>query len=145
MYEDQSIYFNYDEPQPHNDPDSGPESDIDGDDDGDEFCELSKHVFGWSLSTSFLVCPSLIMTDSRSVDARDRRDRLELQAGQWEHQMPRLVEAYLDYRSRDSGEGYPTVIPNEVVQEQMDPSRTIHEIELVDLFCTSSCHLRLLH
>jgi hypothetical protein len=36
-----------------------------------------------------------------------RRDRIELQTEHWTVQMPWLVNAYLQYRSRDSGDGFP--------------------------------------
>jgi hypothetical protein len=55
--------------------------------------------------------------------------------------MPRLVEAYLDYRSRNSGQGFPADVPNEANQKRADPSATIGEMELIDLFCTSSHNL----
>lgn len=86
-------------------------------------------------------CRSLTTIYRHSVDTRDRRDRVELQANQWDCQMPRLVEAYLDYRSRDLGEGFPTDVPHEVNQEHADPSGTISDVELVDLFCMLSYYL----
>ncbi|KAF8141802.1 hypothetical protein EV363DRAFT_1392219 [Boletus edulis] len=49
--------------------------------------------------------------------------------------MPRLVEAYLDYHSCDSADGFPPMEPNEVVEDPMDlPSGSISNVKLIDLF-----------
>ncbi|KAF8423710.1 hypothetical protein L210DRAFT_3337181, partial [Boletus edulis BED1] len=66
------------------------------------------------------------------IDDRDRRDRIELQTEHWTTQMPRLVDAYLEYRSRDSGDGFPPL--DDAEPPLLPSSGTINNIELVDLF-----------
>ncbi|KAG6369939.1 hypothetical protein JVT61DRAFT_13324 [Boletus reticuloceps] len=44
--------------------------------------------------------------------------------------MPPLVDAYLDYRSRDSGDGFPPFDPDSAE----GPSGTIRDVELIDFF-----------
>ncbi|KAG2152785.1 hypothetical protein DEU56DRAFT_868810 [Suillus clintonianus] len=56
----------------------------------------------------YLYILSLIPYTSRYVDLRTRQDRTENQTDQWDLQLDQLVDAYLDYRSRDSGDGMPT-------------------------------------
>ncbi|KAG6372115.1 hypothetical protein JVT61DRAFT_8829 [Boletus reticuloceps] len=73
----------------------------------------------------------------RSTDSRDRRDRIELQTAHWAAQMPRLVDAYLEYRSRDLGDGFPSL--DEIVPPLDLPSGTLSSIELVDLFAAPPC------
>ncbi|KAI5990639.1 hypothetical protein EDD15DRAFT_2388750 [Pisolithus albus] len=46
----------------------------------------------------------------RHADSRTRRDRVELQTEHWTLQMDRLADAYLDYSSRDMGDGLPVLI-----------------------------------
>ncbi|KAF8130815.1 hypothetical protein EV363DRAFT_221781 [Boletus edulis] len=46
--------------------------------------------------------------------------------------MPRLVDAYLEYRSRDSGDGFPPL--DDAEPPLLPSSGTINNIELVDLF-----------
>ena len=59
----------------------------------------------------------------------------------WSAQLPKLVEAYLEFRSRDSGDGFPTVDDND--QATACSSGSIHDVDLVDIFCESpqSCRL----
>ena len=78
---------------------------------------------------------------SRYQDTRDHSDCLQLQMDNWETQMPELVNAYLDYHSRDAGDGMPTMEedPSNVVP---DGSGSIVGIELVDLFSKCYCSLR---
>ncbi|KAG1724147.1 uncharacterized protein EDB91DRAFT_1239995 [Suillus paluster] len=45
----------------------------------------------------------------RYVDPRTCRDRIELQSEQWHSQIDQLVDAYLDYRLRDHGDGMPSI------------------------------------
>lgn len=57
--------------------------------------------------------------------------------------MTRLVDAYLDYRSRDSGDGFPTSVQSAVSPEADEeppeyPPGTIVNIELVDMFSKCS-------
>lgn len=47
--------------------------------------------------------------------------------------MDRLVDAYLDYRSRDSGDGMPLLTPAEPPLNNICPG--LSNIELVDTFC----------
>ncbi|KAG1895733.1 uncharacterized protein F5891DRAFT_932428, partial [Suillus fuscotomentosus] len=42
------------------------------------------------------------------VGPRTRHDRIELQNNHWDMQMDKFVNAYLDYQSRDSGDGMPS-------------------------------------
>ncbi|KAF8432720.1 hypothetical protein L210DRAFT_2766329 [Boletus edulis BED1] len=94
------------------------EPDIDTDEE-DEFRGLAEGFSGW--------CP---------IDDRDRRDRIELQTEHWTTQMPRLVDAYLEYCSRDSGDGFPPL--DDAEPPLLPSSGTINNIELVDLFGTPS-------
>ncbi|KAG2130280.1 uncharacterized protein EDB93DRAFT_1094973 [Suillus bovinus] len=43
------------------------------------------------------------------MDPRTQHDCIELQTSHWDMQMNQLVNAYLDYRSRDSGDGMPSL------------------------------------
>ena len=76
----------------------------------------------------------LKMKTRRPCDDRDRRDRIELRTNHWSAQLPRLVEAYLEFRSRHSSNDFPTLDGNE---QTTTPLNAIHDIELVDLFCKS--------
>ena len=64
--------------------------------------------------------------------------------------MPHLVQAYLDFRSRDSGDGFPSepteangdeeVRPTGTIGEddqEVHPAGTISGIELIDIFSES--------
>ncbi|RDB19588.1 hypothetical protein Hypma_013286 [Hypsizygus marmoreus] len=62
----------------------------------------------------------------RRVDHRTRRDRIEIQTGHWELQMDRLVQAFLDFRLRDGGEGTP-ISPGNL-------TNVVYDIEVVDSF-----------
>lgn len=73
---------------------------------------------------------------SRYVDPRTRRDRTDLQTNHWDMQMNELVHAYLEYRSRDSGDGLPTVL-NENDSPSLNTAPALSNIELVDTFCRS--------
>ncbi|KAG1848222.1 hypothetical protein F4604DRAFT_1594049 [Suillus subluteus] len=46
---------------------------------------------------------------SRYVDPCTRRDRIDVQTANWNLQMEHLVSAYLDYRTRDCGNGMPYI------------------------------------
>jgi hypothetical protein len=50
--------------------------------------------------------------------------------------MNELVHAYLEYRSRDSGDGLPTVL-NENDSPSLNTAPALSNIELVDTFCRS--------
>ncbi|KAI9574341.1 hypothetical protein HD554DRAFT_2034472 [Boletus coccyginus] len=64
-------------------------------------------------------------------DDRDCRDRIELQSDQWSMQMPQLVSTYLEYRSHDTGDGFP---PESNEAGELPPPFTLNDIELIDLF-----------
>ncbi|KAG1845226.1 hypothetical protein C8R48DRAFT_583257, partial [Suillus tomentosus] len=55
------------------------------------------------------------------VDLRTRQDRTENQTEHWHLQLDLLVNAYLDYRSRDSGDGMPT-LDDELLEPPLDDS-----------------------
>ncbi|KAI6029498.1 hypothetical protein BKA83DRAFT_4489460 [Pisolithus microcarpus] len=62
------------------------------------------------------------------ADSRTQCNRVELQTEHWMLQMDRLVDAYLDYSSRDTGDGLL------VTRELEDRTQCLTDIELVDLF-----------
>ncbi|KIK33049.1 hypothetical protein CY34DRAFT_38119, partial [Suillus luteus UH-Slu-Lm8-n1] len=68
-------------------------------------------------------------------DHRIRRDRIEDQMVHWNLQIDRLVAAYLEYRSRDSGDGMPILgdIADGPLLDTTD-CLSIDDIELVDIF-----------
>ncbi|KAG1722698.1 hypothetical protein EDB19DRAFT_1645644 [Suillus lakei] len=73
----------------------------------------------------------------RYIDPRDCRDRTENLTSHWNIQVDCLMDAYLDYHARDSGNGMPnpedlpSVLP--LHMDMMDcPS--LNNIELIDLF-----------
>lgn len=72
------------------------------------------------------------------MDPRTQRDCIDLQTNHWDMQMNQLVSVYLDYRSRDSGNGMPLSAPT-VLNENENPSLNtapvLSNIELVDTFC----------
>lgn len=79
----------------------------------------------------------LIPSTSHYVDPRTRQDRTENQTAQWDLQLDLLVDAYLDYRSRDSGDGWPNVeeTPMEPPSDTSpQASVSLIDIELIDLF-----------
>ena len=85
------------------------------------------------LASTFSSCLALNFVNndlSNRVDHRDRRDRIEIQNSNWDLQMDRLVEAYLDYREWDGGDGMPNQPPTTSQQ-----TGTPFEIELLDVFC----------
>jgi hypothetical protein len=67
---------------------------------------------------------------SERVDDRDRRDRIENQNSNWDLQMDCLVDAYLDYREWDGGDGLPNPPPTANHQTGIP-----FQIELIDVFC----------
>ncbi|KAI9449024.1 hypothetical protein HD554DRAFT_2044479 [Boletus coccyginus] len=111
MYEDQGIAVHYDEPMPFSSADSGQDDDDDGYDTEEE-------------------CPP---------DDRSRRDRIAIQHDQWDVQMSCLVSAYLDYRLRNSGDGFPSsevpAVSPEADEEALGyPPGTVVDVELIDIF-----------
>jgi len=77
----------------------------------------------------------LIPSTSHYIDPRTRQDCTENQTTQWDLQLSFLVDAYLNYRSRNSGDGLPNIdeIPMEPTSDNL-PSVSLVNIELVDLF-----------
>ena len=71
---------------------------------------------------------------SHYTDSRTRHDRVELQTEQWMLQMDRLVDAYLNYCSHDTGDGL--LVPEE---SEVD-AQCLADIELVDLFGKYDLH-----
>jgi hypothetical protein len=87
-----------------------------------------------------LVLLSYCYCYSHYQDTQDHSDRLQLQMDSWETQMSELVNAYLDYRSQDAGDGMPT-IEEDLSNVVPDGSGSIVGIELVDLFSKCPCPL----
>lgn len=85
------------------------------------------------LSFHFISCSR--WKTRRPSDDRDCWDCIELRIDHWSAQLPRLVEAYLEFRSCDSADGFPTLDGNE--QATTLPLGSIQDIELVDIFCKS--------
>lgn len=75
----------------------------------------------------------LAHTFSCYVDSRTRNDRIELQTEQWSSQLDRLVQAYLDYRLRDRGDGMPCIPDADVAIDGTD-GLLLTDIDLVDIF-----------
>ncbi|KAG2105064.1 uncharacterized protein F5147DRAFT_547920, partial [Suillus discolor] len=69
----------------------------------------------------------------RYVDSRTHHDRIELQTEQWHSQIDRLVDAYLDYRVRDRGDGMPCIANTAPAVAGSDCPSLIG-INLIDLF-----------
>ncbi|KAI6130600.1 hypothetical protein EV401DRAFT_2066179 [Pisolithus croceorrhizus] len=112
MLEDQGMDIQYQDAVPFSSLDSGTDSEND-----DEFSGLSKTVSGW-----------------RRVDNRDRGDRIDLQVNRWDAQMPNLVDAYLDFCSRNPDDGFSAEEPIEDLAPTDHPPCTVSGIELVDIF-----------
>ncbi|KIK22962.1 hypothetical protein PISMIDRAFT_101477 [Pisolithus microcarpus 441] len=72
------------------------------------------------------------------ADSRTQCNRVELQTEHWMLQMDRLVDAYLDYSSRDTGDGLL------VTRELEDRTQCLTDIELVDLFGKYILHRKML-
>ncbi|OJA17555.1 hypothetical protein AZE42_13216 [Rhizopogon vesiculosus] len=66
------------------------------------------------------------------VDPRTRTDRIDVQNANWNLQMEHLVNAYLDYRTRDCGDGMPSVSRDE--HPCNADNLILQNIELVDIF-----------
>jgi len=89
-------------------------------------------------SVYFFSCLSrllLIPSTSRYIDHRTREDRTENQTTHWQLQIDLLVDAYLDYRFRDSGDGLPA-FDDMSAEPLLDDSSSVSltNIELIDLF-----------
>ncbi|KAG1895393.1 uncharacterized protein F5891DRAFT_960225 [Suillus fuscotomentosus] len=82
------------------------------------------------------------------IDLRTQQDRTENQTKHWHLQLNLLVNAYLNYRSRDSGDNMPT-LDDELLEPPLDdsPSVSLTNIELVNVFkqSYSSLQSRSLH
>jgi hypothetical protein len=68
--------------------------------------------------------------DSQRIDHRNRRDRVEIQTAHWSLQMANLVNAYLDCRHRDAGDGMPK-ISSQLGTATCPPVI----VEVLDIFC----------
>jgi hypothetical protein len=77
------------------------------------------------------------------VDSRLRSDRVEIQTSQWALQMDRLVDAYLEYRSQDPGDGIPIPPPSVPPSEDTpNAALVLSDIELVDMFGKAPFHIQ---
>ena len=90
---------------------------------------------GSSLYSLFLF---ILPSTSRYIDPCTRQDRTENRTTQWDLQLDLLVDAYLDYCSRDSGDGWPNVEETPSMEPPSDTSPqagvSLIDIELIDLF-----------
>ena len=90
---------------------------------------------GSSLYSLFLL---ILPSTSRYVDPCTWQDCTENRTTQWDLQLDLLVDAYLDYRSRDSGDGWPNVEETPSMEPPSDSSPqagvSLIDIELIDLF-----------
>jgi hypothetical protein len=70
---------------------------------------------------------------SHRVDDRTRRDRVENQIHQWGVQMSKLLDAYLNARTRNDGEGMPKM------SDQLSDLSVAPPISMlvIDMFCMS--------
>ncbi|KAG1837074.1 hypothetical protein C8R48DRAFT_582763, partial [Suillus tomentosus] len=101
---------------------------------GDEGLDLS-HEGGKYEALQGLSRTMADLSGFRYVDPKTRHDRIELQTSHWDMQMDWLVNAYLDYRSRDSGNGIPSlasVVSNE--DPSLNAVPVLTNIELIDTF-----------
>jgi hypothetical protein len=71
------------------------------------------------------------LTSSRRTDYRDRRDRLEIHNANWDVQMERLVDAYLDCIMCTNSEGLLSSPPL-AAEFQGVP---LPPIDLIDTYC----------
>ncbi|KIK13946.1 hypothetical protein PISMIDRAFT_117946 [Pisolithus microcarpus 441] len=72
------------------------------------------------------------------ADSRTRRNCVELQTEHWMLQMDRLVDAYLDYSSHNTGDGLL------VARELEDHTQCLTDVELIDLFSKYILHRKML-
>ncbi|KAG1781182.1 hypothetical protein EV702DRAFT_1177492 [Suillus placidus] len=108
---------------------------------GDEGLDLS-HEGGEYEAFEGLSRTMADLSGFRYVDPRTQCDRTDLQTNHWDMQMNELVHAYLEYRSRDSGDGIPTVL-NENDSPSLNTAPALCNIELVDTFSSFNvlpCH-----
>ncbi|KAG1763988.1 hypothetical protein EV702DRAFT_1051527 [Suillus placidus] len=75
---------------------------------GDEGLDMS-HAGGEYEAFEELAHEVAGISGCRYVDPRTRTDRIESESHHWDVQIDLLVEAYLDYRHRNSGDGMPQV------------------------------------
>ncbi|KAG1724777.1 hypothetical protein EDB19DRAFT_1644330 [Suillus lakei] len=80
------------------------------------------------------------LTGHHHIDPRSWGERTEDQTAHWNLQMDRLVDAYLNYRSRDSGDGMPAMSDQDL--SGVDASFSINNIELIDIFTRTHTHLQ---
>lgn len=57
---------------------------------------------------------------------------MEIETNHWSTQIDHLVDAYLEYRANDSGDGMPATAP---VASDDGACMKLVDIELVDMFC----------
>jgi hypothetical protein len=97
----------------------------------------------------FLYVPSVSYSHSNSsryIDPRTRTDRIENESHHWDIQIDLLVEAYLDYRHRNSGDGIPQVDEIPLSPSDYDDQHiSLGQIEFIDIFSTYfPCYLLLI-
>ncbi|KAG1720449.1 hypothetical protein EDB19DRAFT_1647083 [Suillus lakei] len=80
------------------------------------------------------------LTGHHHIDPRSWGEWTEDQTAHWNLQMDRLVDAYLNYRSRDSGDGMPAMSDQDL--SGVDTSFSINDIELIDIFTRTHTHLQ---
>ncbi|KAG1885851.1 uncharacterized protein F5891DRAFT_909401, partial [Suillus fuscotomentosus] len=106
---------------------------------GEEAFDLS-HAGGEHEAFEDLAHQLADLTGYHHIDPRIRGERIDTQTAHWGLQIDRLVDAYLNYRSRDSGDGMPDI--SDQVLSGVDASFSINEIELIDTFTRRRSHLR---
>ncbi|KAG2351794.1 hypothetical protein BDR07DRAFT_1258018, partial [Suillus spraguei] len=109
---------------------------------GEEGMELS-HAGGEYEAFEGLAGQIADLGGYRYIDHRTREDRTESRTNHWQLQIDLLVDAYLDYRFRDSGDGLPT-FDDMSAEPLLDDSSSVSltNIELIDLFKRSHSSLR---
>ncbi|KAG1770855.1 hypothetical protein EV702DRAFT_931170, partial [Suillus placidus] len=99
---------------------------------GEEGTDLS-HEGGEHEAFSGLSEQVTLLSGCCYVDPRTRHDRIEVETSNWMNQINVLVDAYLDYRTRDKGNGMPS-IPETVLTPDGHDCLSLADIELVDIF-----------
>lgn len=79
----------------------------------------------------------MLMHTSCYVDPRTRKDCIDVQNANWNIQMERLVNAYLDYRAWDCGDGMPSASNEDEPMSNNADGLSLQNIELIDVFSKS--------
>ncbi|KAG2157313.1 hypothetical protein DEU56DRAFT_722950 [Suillus clintonianus] len=106
---------------------------------GEEAFDLS-HAGGEHEAFEGLTHQLADLTGHHHIDPRSRGEWTETQTTHWNLQMDRLVDVYLDYRCRDSGDDMPDMSDQNM--SGVNASFSINDIKLIDNFTRRHTHLQ---